>query len=233
MKKKDFPKHDTTIGAHLSPVKFSAGDRVKCIQGVDEGLELGREYKVIVAMPPLIFLEEFGESKVFHFHHFKPIEPMIHEIIRKGIEEDLARFNAALSLKQKKPEPIVAAQEIVIEFDGGSRSYDSTGFGSWMIDDHPIQRKVFRDGMLSGEAEVLTMLYAMRQASLICDPGVTALRIHGDCQEALFRCTKMPKKTCEKGYYAACNAIRLLVKQFHTVTTHWRSRQRSIELFGH
>lgn len=139
-----------------------------------------------------------------------------------------------------------------IEFDGGTscnipRKGFGIGYGSFKINDLPIERVKFTEGYSANAAELETLYsallyldkYIREDAINHFAPSIT---ICGDSCIALkwINCNYVPKeKHGSKMFRTVIKQMREFIKQnqesfiFGEITPFWRPRKKSVELFGH
>lgn len=133
----------------------------------------------------------------------------------------------------------IPSHEYLIEFDGGTscnipnKGYGK-GYGSFQINDGPIQRVEFGMGHSCNSAEVLTLCAALKELKSQC-PHAESVLCRGDSQIALkwISYRGKPSRGCYHRFLAAIDELRQVVVQFKSVRSEWRSRDHSVNLFGH
>lgn len=163
-------------------------------------------------------------------------EPVVHALIRNGVESDLRRFNlAAVAPVVNAPaKPSAPPGAIVVRFDGGTHKHGKyCPHGSWKIDDHPIQRIESKRDLSSDECEIHTALCAVKQASRIVVPESTDLVVYGDSVNAITRCGTRLKRTKRSEYRDAAEELYNLCHIFRSLFAEWKPRSQSVRLFGH
>lgn len=136
-------------------------------------------------------------------------------------------------------------QTIRVEFDGGTpcnipRLGYGIGYGSYKINGQPIVRVTHGIPMSANVAEIMTLVSALKDVQVQFGNRVK-VKIFGDSQIALNWAAghtpsgkkKKFSKKVNQPFRDAVDALRLMTTQFSIVTTNWRGRAKSVELFGH
>lgn len=142
--------------------------------------------------------------------------------------------------------------DFVIEFDGGTscnipRKGFGIGYGSFQINDLPIERVKFTEGYSANAAELETLYSALLYLDKYIREDVInhfapSITICGDSCIALkwINCNCVPKeKHGSKMFRTVIKQMREFIKQnqesfiFGEITPFWRPRKKSVELFGH
>ncbi len=128
-----------------------------------------------------------------------------------------------------------------IEFDGGStcnvpRLGYGEGYGSYQIDDREIVRVSFGIGHSSNSAEIRTITKALED--LYDSDSKAAFKtvlIRGDSKIALKWVNHRGpiKGTPSPQFVEAISLLRAIAIRFTNLKTEWRSRDVSVEIFGH
>lgn len=167
--------------------------------------------------------------------------------------KEMKRIQDRIKILKRDELPCLALLEnldgidtVVIEFDGGTscnipRLGLGKGYGSYKIDDLPIARVEFGMGHSCNSAELRTITAALIDLHGLCEftggAKKTRVIVRGDSQIALKWVNplhkKEPKPTSTKEFIEAIHQARHVASMFHSIKSEWRSREYSVQLFGH
>jgi ribonuclease HI len=141
---------------------------------------------------------------------------------------------------QVNPARHVTTTSHVIEADGGtscnlpSEGY-GYGYGSYQIDNGPIERRDFGKGHSNNSAEIRIIAAALDELALYGDPKKKFVLVRSDSTIALNWVSKLnpPSKKSSELFIEAISILRSQVARFGCVKTEWRGRAHSVALFGH
>lgn len=130
---------------------------------------------------------------------------------------------------------------ITIEFDGGStcnipRLGYGKGYGSYRIGDREIVRVNFGMGHSSNSAELRTLVKALEDLHDSDDRSpLKDVLIRGDSKIALKWVSHRGKikGTPSPEFVEAIGLLRAIAAKFTRLRTEWRTRDVSVEIFGH
>jgi ribonuclease HI len=137
--------------------------------------------------------------------------------------------------------PKVAKDFISIECDGGCNPNPGRGYGSYQITMNGKRGRIWRidlgEGQTNNTAEYLILVKALDHVIQHLNPASTAIHVETDSKilvwySANFRRAKRLRATPPLMQSVKDQLFDLLVK-FHSVSSCWRGRDRSVEVFGH
>lgn len=146
-------------------------------------------------------------------------------------------------MKQSELITLDSPNSTIIEFDGGTscnipRLGYGDGYGSYQISGRPVVRINHMKPMSSNVAEIMTAVVALDELRYLRGP--TNVLMRGDSMITVNwirrlgnGSNKSPKESRAHAFKIAVLELRVSIQRHKKVTSEWRSREHSVEIFGH